>query len=130
MTANKEMVKVDHNKNWEKALENESWVAPLVDIYETDDEYYLVGYVPGVKKEDVKIKFEDDSLVIMGKINYEEEINKNYILKETETGNYYRKFRIGDAVDAAKIEAHLEDGKLLVHLPKVERVKPKTIKIK
>ncbi len=130
MAENKEMVKVEEKKSWEQALEKESWVAPLVDIYETDDDFYLLAYVPGVKKENVKIKLEDGSLVIMGRINYDEEISRNYILKETETGNYYRKFKISDTINESKIKAHLEDGILTVQLPKHERIKPKTIEIK
>ncbi len=130
MAENKEMVKVEEKKSWEQALEKESWVAPLVDIYETDDDFYLMAYMPGVKKENVKIKLEDGSLVIMGRINYDEEISRNYILKETETGNYYRKFKISDTINESKIKAHLEDGILTVQLPKHERIKPKTIEIK
>ncbi len=130
MAENKEMVKVEEKKSWEQALEKESWVAPLVDIYETDDDFYLLAYMPGIKKENVKIKLEDGSLVIMGRINYDEEISRNYILKETETGNYYRKFKISDTINESKIKAHLEDGILTVQLPKHERIKPKTIEIK
>ncbi len=130
MAENKEMVKVEEKKSWEQALEKESWVAPLVDIYETDDDFYLLAYMPGVKKENVKIKLEDGSLVIMGRINYDEEISRNYILKETETGNFYRKFKISDTINESKIDAHLEDGVLTVRLPKHERIKPKTIEIK
>ncbi len=130
MAENKEMVKVEEKKSWEQALERESWVAPLVDIYETDDDFYLTAYMPGVKKENVKVKLEDGSLVIMGRINYDEEVSRNYILKETETGNYYRKFKISDTINESKIKAHLEDGILTVQLPKHERIKPKTIEIK
>ncbi len=130
MAENKEMVKVEEKKSWEQALERESWVAPLVDIYETDDDFYLLAYMPGVKKENVKIKLEDGSLVIMGRINYDEEVSRNYILKETETGNFYRKFKISDTINESKIDAHLEDGVLTVRLPKHERIKPKTIEIK
>ncbi len=130
MAENKEMVKVEEKKSWEQALEKESWVAPLVDIYETEDDFYVLAYMPGVKKENVKIKLEDGSLVIMGRINYDEEISRNYILKETETGNFYRKFKISDTINESKIDAHLEDGVLTVRLPKHERIKPKTIEIK
>ncbi len=130
MAENKEMVKVQEQKSWEQALENESWVAPLVDIYETDDEFIMIAQMPGLKKEDVKVKLEEGNLIIMGKVDYEEELHRNYVLKETETGNYYRRFRVGDTVDESKIEAHLENGILTVRLPKVERIKPKTIEIK
>jgi len=126
----KEMQEVKTQKSWEEALENESWVAPLVDIYETDDEFFLNAYIPGVKKENLKIKLEDGHLVIMGRIDYDEAVNRKYVLKETEIGNFYRRFKISDSIDESKIDAKLENGVLEVRLPKHERVKPKTIEIK
>mgnify|MGYP001312246002 CR=1 FL=1 len=127
----KEMQEVKTQKSWEEALENESWVAPLVDIYETDDEFFLNAYIPGVKKENLKIKLEDNHLVIMGRIdNYDEAVNRKYVLKETEVGNFYRRFKISDSIDESKIDAKLENGVLEIRLPKHERVKPRTIEIK
>jgi len=130
MEETKAMTQVVENRSWEEALEKESWVAPLIDIYETEEDYYILASMPGVKKEDVKIKIEDGDLVLMGRINYVEEMNKKYLLKEIDPSNYYRKFKLSDSVDEEKIVAKLENGRLQVHLPKVERVKPRTIEIK
>ncbi len=130
MTTNKEMVEVQPTKSWDEALEKEAWVAPLVDIYETTDDYFLTAQMPGVKKEDIKIKLEEGNLIIMGRINFQESINRKYVLKETEIGNYYRRFKISDSVDEARIDAKLEEGILNVKLPKHDRIKPKTIEIK
>ncbi len=113
-----------------RGLEQESWVAPMVDIYETNDDYYLVANMPGVAKEDVKVKLEDGDLVIMGRVNFLGEMKKKYLMKEIDSSNYFRKFKLSDSVDEDKIDAKLENGRLFVFLPKVERVKPKTIEIK
>ena len=64
MEETKTVTSVEEKRNWEEALEQESWVAPLVDIYETNDEYYLVGNMPGVEKEDVKLKIEEGNLIV------------------------------------------------------------------
>jgi len=130
MTNKKEMVDVKTKRSWDEALEKESWVAPLIDIYETTDDYFLSAQMPGVSKEDMKIKIEEGHLVIMGRVNYIESVDRKYIMKETETGNYYRRFKISDSIDEQKIDASLEDGILNVKLPKHDRVKPKTIEIK
>lgn len=124
------VTKVEEKRNWEEALEQESWVAPMVDIYETNDDYYLVANMPGVAKEDVKVKLEDGDLVIMGRVNFLGELKKKYLMKEIDSSNYFRKFKLSDSVDEDKIDAKLENGRLFVFLPKVERVKPKTIEIK
>jgi len=123
-------VKEQENPSLETILETERSYAPLVDIYETNEDYILIANLPGVKREDVKLKFEEGALIIFGKIDYKESLNKEYLLNETQIGNFYRKFNISDSIDESKIEAKHENGQLLVKLPKHERVKPKTINIK
>jgi len=125
MTDNK-----DKEQNWEEVLETESVVAPFVDVYETDDDFHLVANMPGVTRDDVKLKLEEGSLSILGKVNYKDLKNRKYILNENEIGNYYRKFRISNSVDETKIEARFENGQLTVRLPKHDRIKPRTIEIK
>ncbi len=130
MAETKEYTKVEESNSWEYALENESWIAPLVDIYETDDDYVLIANMPGVNREDVKIKLEDGDLIIMGRKRSTEVENRRYLMKEIDSSNYYRKFKLSESVDDDKIDASMEKGRLKIHLPKVERVKPKTIEIK
>lgn len=122
-TANDEIV------SWEQAVENERSYSPFVDIYETQDDFILVANMPGVAKENVRLKYEDGSLVIFGRVNPDNN-RKKYLLKENGTGNYYRKFKIADSIDDSKIEAKYENGQLVVKLPKQERLKPRTINIK
>ncbi|MBK7106200.1 MAG: Hsp20/alpha crystallin family protein [Ignavibacteriae bacterium] len=130
MEDTKVLTQVDETKSWEEALETESWVAPLIDIYETNDDYFIVANMPGVNKEDVKIKVEDGDLVIMGRTNFSDVLNKKYLLKEIDPSNYYRKFKLSDSVNEEKIVASIDNGRLTINLPKVERVKPRTIEIK
>ena len=128
---NKEMIPVKEEKNnlIEELLETQNYVSPLVNIYETDDEFVLSADMPGVVRKDVKVKVEKDLLILFGQIDYVNKINKNYILNEQELGNYYRTFRISDSVDQSNIEAKYDNGKLVVNLPKNEKVKPRTINI-
>ncbi len=130
MVQNHEVTEVKNKISWEEALERESWVAPLIDIYETEQDFFLTAQMPGVSKENVKIKLEEGHLIIMGRISFDETVNRKYVLKESETGNFYRRFKIGDSIDDGKIDAKLENGILTVVLPKHERMKPKTIEIK
>lgn len=129
MTDTKDLVKVESNSSWDEAMEKESWIAPMVNIYETDDDFHMEAFMPDVDREKIKVKLEEGSLVIMGRINYDEAVNRKYILNEYTVGNYYRKFRISDSIDNNKIEAKFENGVLSVKLPKHDRVKPRTIEI-
>jgi len=130
MTENKELVKIEEAQNWEESLNTESWIAPLVDVYETDDDFILLANMPGVERKNIKLKLEDENLVMMGKIDYESVKNRNYVLKENETGNFFRKFKIADTIDTSKIEAKFDNGQLMVKLGKSEKIKPMTIDIK
>ena len=129
MTDNKELVRIKESIDWDEALENESWVAPLVDIYETEDNFFLIASMPGVTKDAAHVKLENGSLVMMGRIEYEEVAQRKYVLQENELGNYYRKFNVSDSIDSNRIDARFENGQLTVTLPKHERIKPKTIDI-
>ena len=120
----------EEKQSWEDLLSNEVSYAPLVDICETDDEFILTADMPGVKKEDVNLKIEEGSMLIFGKIDYRELLNRKFILKEKETGHFFRKFKISDTIDETKVTAKFENGQLIVVLPKHERVKPRTISIK
>lgn len=113
----------------EEILKSENTVLPLSDIYENPDEFVLVANMPGVPRSDVQVKIVGDTLIIFGKINYEETVNRNYILNENEPGNYFRKFKISDSIDETKIKAKYDNGQLTVILPKHERIKTRTIDI-
>ena len=128
MTETKEMTKVEKTDSWDYALEHEAWIAPLIDIYETDNDFYLIANMPGVKREDVKIKLENGHLIIMGRVHIEE-VNNKYLMQEIDASNYYRKFKLSESVNDDKIDASMENGRLKIHLPKVEKAKPKTITI-
>jgi HSP20 family protein len=122
-SANEEIV------SWEQVIENERSYSPFVDIYETQDDFILSANMPGVAKENVRLKYEDGSLVIFGRV-YQDNIRKKYLLKENGTGNFYRKFKIADSIDDTRIDAKYENGQLTVTLPKHEKLKPRTINIK
>ena len=131
MSDNKDLVAVkEKEQNWEEVLETEAVVAPFVDIYETEDNFVLTANMSGVTRDNVKLKLEEGSLSIFGKVNYDDLKKRKYILNENEIGNYYRKFRISKSIDESKIEAHFENGQLTVKLPKHDRIKPRTITIK
>jgi HSP20 family protein len=131
MADNKEIIAVRdiNNYSFEEILRTENNVSPSTDIYENADEFVLITNMPGVSRSEVKVKVIDDSLIVFGKINYEEAINRNYILNENEIGNYFRKFKISDSIDKDKITAKYDNGQLIVHLPKSEKLKPRTIDI-
>jgi HSP20 family molecular chaperone IbpA len=122
-------VKVQGYSSIEELLETQNYISPLVNIYETDDEFVLTASMPGVVRDNVKVRVEDDKLILFGTIQYEEAINRKYLLNEQEIANYYRTFKISDTVDQSNIAARYDNGQLVVNLQKNEKVKPRTIDI-
>ncbi len=128
---NKEMVPVKEKGTnlINELLNTQNYISPLVNIYETDDEFVLTANIPGVVRDNVKVRVEDDTLIMFAAIQYEEATKRNYILNEDEIGNYYRTFKISDNVDQSNIEAKYDNGQLVVNLQKKEKVKPRKIDI-
>jgi HSP20 family protein len=122
-------VKVFNNYSIEEILRTQNNVLPSSDIYENADEYILVANMPGVVRSEVQVKVIEESLIVFGRINYDEMVNRDYILNENELGNYFRKFKISDSIDKKEISAKYDNGQLIVHLPKSEKTKPRTIDI-
>jgi HSP20 family protein len=114
----------------QEALRVAEW-APLVDITEDDKEYTIKAELPDVKKDDLKISVQNDVLSISGERKYEkEEKNKKYHRVERAYGNFLRSFTVPEDADADRVSAEFKDGLLQIHLPKSEKVKPKTIEVK
>jgi HSP20 family protein len=94
------------------------------DVYETDKDLVVEMQVPGFKKEDIKISFQDDYLKVEGKAEEEkEEKEKNYWRKEIRRGSFVRVIPLPRKVDPKKAKASFKDGVLKISLPKIEEVK-------
>ena len=91
------------------------------DLKETNDSYLVVADLPGVKKGDIDIEFQNDNLVITAKREEATEDNKeSYVRRERHYGEFRRSFYI-ENVDEDKIKAKFEEGVLRIHLPKLTK---------
>ena len=113
-----------------EALTVADWM-PTVDISETDSEYLIKAELPEVKKEDVKVTVENGVLTLQGERRQEkEEKGKKYHRVERSYGSFVRSFTLPESVDESAVKAEYKDGMLNLHLPKAEKVKPKSIDVK
>lgn len=104
--------------------------APAVDISETGEEYLIRAALPAVKKEDVKVTYEDGMLTLSGERRQaEEQKDAKYHRVENYYGNFARSFALPDAIDADAIRAESKDGVLTIHLPKSKLETKKLTKI-
>jgi len=115
-----------------------SWLAPTegmatlaLDLFESEDDVTVRASIPGVKPEDIDISITGDVLTIKGETSEEkEEKTGNYRLRERRYGAFQRSVSLPTLIDTSKATAEFENGVLTLTLPKVEEVKPKSIKIK
>ena len=96
-------------------------LTPEVDIYDHQDFVTVVADVPGVHESGLRLLFEGDTLSLDAQIATHSP--SPMLHREYRTGNYQRRFRIGENVDMEKITASLVAGVLTVTLPKSQPVR-------
>jgi HSP20 family protein len=113
-----------------ESLKVADW-APAVDIQETEKEYLVKLEIPEVKKDDVKVTFQENELTVTGERKLEkEEKGKKFHRIERAYGTFVRTFTIPTDADETKIFAEFKDGMLTVKLPKLDKPRPKTVEVK
>ncbi len=118
-----------NNFNWEKLIETEPLVKPVIDIIENYDDYVVKVYMPGVRKEDIYLKLEENVLTIFGKVELNNVEDERFLLREKSYGHYFRQLTLSDKIDITRIQANFENGLLNIILPKHEKIKPKIVSI-
>ena len=103
---------------------------PFVDIFEDDREITLIADMPGVAADDMTVELRNGLLTIAGGVRPWESADESDILVEFEIGRYERRFKLPEAVDHGRIEAHCSEGSLRLTLPKLEKALPRNIAVK
>jgi len=105
------------------------YYVPNTDIYETADSLTLVMEMPGVEKDNIEVKIDDDVLQIEGRIDFANYADMKPVYTEYNVGHYSRRFSLSSKIDQGKISASVGDGILTLKLPKAEEAKPRKIQI-
>jgi HSP20 family protein len=104
------------------------YVPPIVNICETKEGYELEAEMPGVSKEGLEITLEGNEITITG--HRQQETPRGEVLfSECSLADYRRVFELDPAIDTARISAKMDQGVLLLALPKSEKVRPRQIKV-
>jgi HSP20 family protein len=104
-----------------------------LDVQVEDEEYVITAAVPGFEAEDIQIEILDDVLTLRAETEQEkveENGNGKYMLREITRGSFSRSLRLPHPADASKAEAKIENGLLIVRIPKSEEARPKKIEVK
>ncbi len=102
--------------------------SPDVDIADSEEAMLFAVDLPGVEKGDVKIEVDENNiLTIRARNSFKEP--EGTAVRQYRIGDYFRAFSIGEEFDKTKISGKLENGVLLVTIPRREEAKPKRIEI-
>lgn len=91
------------------------------DFKEDEKEMKLRFDMPGLSKEDVKISVEDDVLVIRSERKVEEKGEDGDDWSRNYASSYSMRLLLPDNSEKEKVTAELQNGVLLVTIPKIKR---------
>lgn len=102
-----------------------------LDVYQTSTHIVVLAPIAGVKLEDMSVEVSDDVLTIQGNRQYSKTVEQeNYFTQECFWGDFSRSIVLPASVDTNKISASFDDGVLKIEIPKIEKIRSKTIRIK
>lgn len=115
---------------WNQNPERNVGFVPAVDLAEDNDTVTIKAEVPGLRKEDIKIKVRNGILTLSGEKKFQEEKREdNYYRIERSYGSFARSFTLPSSVDPDGIKANMKDGVLELVIPKKPEAKEKEINV-
>ena len=113
----------------EDLMSRGSWT-PAVDIYEVDGALVLKAELPDMRREDIDVNVESNTLTIRGERKLDHEVRQESFHRiERPYGSFLRQFSLPPTVDTTKIGAEYKNGVLTIKLPVRDEAKPRTINV-
>ena len=99
----------------------EDFSVPEVDMVDEGSQIKIRADMPGVEKQDIKVKVEKNNVIISAKKEREEEKKEeNYYYRERSSRHYYRSIPLPTEVDSKNTKAVFKNGTLEIVLKKKE----------
>ncbi len=115
--------------NWAEQAKEDAQLA--IDAYQTSGEIIVTAMIAGVKPEDLDVSITREMVVIKGKREEPNSSDKeNYISRELYWGGFSRTIILPVEVESDLSEAVEKHGLLIIRMPKINKDKSKTLKIK
>ena len=101
-----------------------------IDVFQTEDEVVIQSTIAGVDTNDLDISVTNDMVTIKGKRTPEQKIKpSDYYWQELYWGPFSRSIILPVDIDADAAKASMKNGLLTIHLPKMDRVKTKKLRV-
>lgn len=99
------------------------------DVYRDEDRYLVVVDVPGVGESDVDVTVEKKTMTITVERQTSAEDNLEMVSRGRASGEFSRRFYLGDGLDADGVEAGLDNGVLTLSIPVIEQAKARKVEV-
>jgi HSP20 family molecular chaperone IbpA len=117
------------NKPAAAPREETAMLLPRVNVVEDAGGISLLADMPGVPKDALDIRVDDDTLVIEGQVNLELPEGMTVHHVEVDLPRYRRVFTLSKELDPEKVTAELANGVLKLRIPKAEHAQPRKIAV-
>ncbi|WP_010477166.1 Hsp20/alpha crystallin family protein [Thermococcus zilligii] len=106
---------------------SETWREPFADIFDRGDKFVITVELPGVRKEDIKLRVTEDTVYIEAQMKREKELEREGAIRiERYYSGYRRVIRLPEEVIPEKAKARYNNGVLEIEVPKKKPTKPET----
>jgi HSP20 family protein len=112
-----------------QAREPEYTLAPPADVVEDADGVRILLDMPGVSKDRLSVKADNNELVVEGEAEIDMPKGMQAAYAEIRSTRYRRSFTLTRELEADGIEASIKDGVLAIRIPKRAELKPRRIEI-
>ena len=104
-------------------------MSPPVDVIEDATGITLLADMPGVPRDQLALRIEDDQLIIEGALTMPAPADMEASYAEMQRPRYRRTFTLSRELDTGRIGAELTPGVLKLRIPKAESAQPRRIAI-
>ncbi len=97
-----------------RAASDATW-SPVIEVKQKEGKLFVTAELPGLKKDDVKVHVDGDTVVIEGERKKEkEEKREGYYHSERTYGKFYRSIPLPEGAKADQVTAQFNNGVLEV----------------
>jgi len=108
--------------------QTETFLTPPSNIREVKDASILEVEMPGVNKQGLDVTVEGNDLIIVGHRS-DKPREGVPVIRESRLVGYRRVFELDPSIDTGRMTAKIEQGILILTMPKAEQLKPRKIEV-
>ncbi|EQD65348.1 Heat shock protein Hsp20 domain protein [mine drainage metagenome] len=105
----------------------------MINVGETDQEFKVYVFAPGMDQKDLEVRIQNNLLTIQGKRETltEKDLKEATVYRQERfSGEFVKTLSLPDSVNSESIEARVKNGIVTITLPKKAALQPKRIEVR